>query len=390
MRKFKLFSYLLIAGMLFSNANMYAMEGQNQNLGNEENQTQEKEKPALAVIVSPFYDPSFKTIFPINSEIDPKNENLKELICEVFPNAIKDSDEIEVVNSEVDPGVPPHGKGKLIADIPFIVNTQDGKRVLYDVEMQQTKSNKNDIYTRLRSYGLHLQEKLQLTSNPITLVAFLGKGFDENDLLYRKLLDCDIKTGDPENGNGNPQNGNDDLVDKILLMPIVYFVNNDSCNGHELPSGGWCKILGYCLEKIGRELISDKPVDVVTIKDSWVVESPKGKKLVELLGTEGERGRKLAELIANNEAKAEEDMKKAIRQEGVKSELQRSIERDSEHPGLNLFDEDVAALKRRYQDDPEMQQFIEQIAKKLKLSAQKEQESESKQDESKSLPTSTK
>ncbi len=60
MRKFKLFSYLLIAGMLFSNANMYAMEGQNQNLGDEENHLQVEE---IVEVGNVRYDCAFKEVF---------------------------------------------------------------------------------------------------------------------------------------------------------------------------------------------------------------------------------------------------------------------------------------------------------------------------------------
>ena len=85
MRKFKLFSYLLIAGMLFSNANMYAMEGQNQNLGNEENRHDGRE---IVVFADLTVDETFKKLFE-DKEVSMAflkkilEEDLQELNCDI-------------------------------------------------------------------------------------------------------------------------------------------------------------------------------------------------------------------------------------------------------------------------------------------------------------------
>ncbi len=85
MRKFKLFSYLLIAGMLFSNANMYAMEGQNPNLGNEENRHDGRD---IVVFADLTVDETFKKLFE-NKDVSMAflrkilEEDLRELNCDI-------------------------------------------------------------------------------------------------------------------------------------------------------------------------------------------------------------------------------------------------------------------------------------------------------------------
>ena len=102
MRKFKLFSYLLIAGMLFSNANMYAMEGQNQNLGNEENQFYGE----FIKVADPTYDVAFKPLmrYIFGNDTEAKPEIVKygiDMLNDLLYDDLKELG-LKIVSVEID------------------------------------------------------------------------------------------------------------------------------------------------------------------------------------------------------------------------------------------------------------------------------------------------
>ena len=106
MQKFKLFSYLLITGMLFSNANMYAMDEQSQNLGSNN----------VSTIANIRYDCSFKKVFTEESNKD----ILANLLNNIYGFNISDEDGMRI-------------RRILITPDTTIPDTKDGVKTCFDV-----------------------------------------------------------------------------------------------------------------------------------------------------------------------------------------------------------------------------------------------------------------
>ena len=410
MRKFKLFSYLLIAGMLFSNANMYAMDEQNQNLWDEENHLQVEEiVGAPDKIVNPFYDCVFKILFSPQS--DDQKQRLASFVNELFPGAILNYRSIQSLVQEVNFPLNCSSRGKRTVDIPFLVKEGE-KEVMYDIEMQQ--ADEGDIEFRLKEYKTALQHNNK-KYDTTKLIALLGPDFQHESEPHIGNAVYDIATG---NFKKKLEDGTD-----TFLLKTDYYSSQDSkidgregsyFNGTRLPDDGWMVFFDDCSRFIvekqrarakkkqkGRK--TSTAVHRINISSTYNNYQEMVKSGIRRLNV---RYRWIVNLLAEleNEDRALENEQLTL----IRTERKKNIVSDlADEKNPKRFKSRKRKLLKRtlYRCDAEIQGFIseqkfeyykennfdfEQIAKKLKLSAQKEQESESKQDESKSLPTSTK
>lgn len=457
MRKFKLFSYLLIAGMLFSNANMYAMEGQNQNLGNEENRHDGREIVAVGNVR---YDCAFKEVF---KQVD----ILSDLLNSIYGFNMSDEDGLRIRNIVFDNDTSSSATSSSV-NVFFDVkctcivakNDADANKLVgilssakknsitaknfeksgvdvyfFDIEMQRSAQNAfvdrsllhnsveqkegYDKFANIVETNNH-NDKFQFGIPNTRVLSFLsfclkdimGNFINENKIFLHAapfiMSGGTLQNGDLvlDENSVTKIASNKQLITYVQLPVAAQFYENvtlrDSYEYREL----WTKFLSgsnndtYVYEVDKSEYRSSAVITKAIDTLYKYQMSPEGRHAL-LVAAENER------IFKENLSKSYSDGIEQGRQEGAMIERKKDVVHKlaKRHTA-----EDFATKRQKLLEDGrynaiEIQGFIseqnfeyykennfdfDQITKELKLSAQKEQEQEPKQDESKSLPTSTK
>ena len=230
MRKFKLFSYLLIAGMLFSNANMYAMDGQNQNLGNEEKHLQGENIVEVANIR---YDCSFKKVFTEVSNRD----ILANLLNNIYGFDMSNKNGMRI-------------RRILITSDTTIPDTEDGVKTCFDVHCTCIVATSNKIADEVLSAISAIDENER--SN------YIDKNFEQNAYFFDVEMQNSLQHS---------------FVDRLLLYEnklqdqgfdqihnICNHKNHDDKFLYDLPRARVLAFISFFLEDSNRRTINKNKV----------------------------------------------------------------------------------------------------------------------------------
>ena len=230
MRKFKLFSYLLIAGMLFSNANMYAMDEQNQNLGNEEKHLQGENIVEVANIR---YDCSFKKVFTEVSNRD----ILANLLNNIYGFDMSNKNGMRI-------------RRILITSDTTIPDTEDGVKTCFDVHCTCIVATSNKIADEVLSAISAIDENER--SN------YIDKNFEQNAYFFDVEMQNSLQHS---------------FVDRLLLYEnklqaqgfdqihnICNHKNHDDKFLYDLPRARVLAFISFFLEDSNRRTINKNKV----------------------------------------------------------------------------------------------------------------------------------
>ena len=287
MRKFKLFSYLLIAGItlnfdasvitkvsdvLFHNVSKFTPLVQHVNwqsyrhFASSSSAEEVGEGSDSIEIVKPFYYGPFKNLFSPQDDI--RKKRLADFINELFPNAISDYRLISPLVQEIRSPNSSSPKGRLTVDIPFSV--QDGnKKVIYNIEMQQKEED--GIELRLKEYRTELQHSTK-EYDSATMIGLLGAEFDNDAEVSISEAEFDIASGEYKAKS-------EDGI-RLFLLKTDYYSSKKSkivdketrkykkgsyFNGTKLPDNGWMAFFDECA-RIVKEMKSSRGRTVRTIR----------------------------------------------------------------------------------------------------------------------------